>query len=88
MRTEPILLPRIIVVIIVAALGAIGVEVAEGDFFGEISIAEVLTAIAAAGVAYIGEGLQRRAFTDSPATVERMLEEQEANLATAEPPFP
>lgn len=79
MRTEPILLPRIVAVVLAAALGALGVEVAEDDFLGGISLAEVLTAVAIAGVAYIGEGLQRRAFTDSPATVERQLTEYAAD---------
>lgn len=73
MHTEPIILPRIVVTLLVAALAAIGVEVADGDFLGSFSLAEVLTAVAAAGIAYIGDGLQRRAFTDSPATTEQRL---------------
>lgn len=73
MYHEPIILPRIVVTLLVAALAAIGVEVAPDDLLGSFSLAEVLTAIAAAGIAYIGDGIQRRAFTDSPATTDRRL---------------
>lgn len=72
MRHEPIILPRLIVVLIVAALGVLGVEVSEGQFLGVFNLGELLSTILAAGTAYLAEGFTRRAFTDSPATVERV----------------
>lgn len=71
MDHEPIVLPRVVVTLLATALAVIARKGQRVPW---------VAAVAAAGIAWIGDGVQQRAFTDSPATQERRLAESAAEL--------